>query len=112
MDYTDAEQHAGRRDALALIAAMHRGDDDAYNGILDMAGDRGCRAIAESLVYIAYGNMLRTIVAASQLPDDASEAITSADLAAIAAVPGLLDAVGAHLAEAQAELAAEPDCRA
>lgn len=107
MKYTGAEQHAASRDAMALIAAMHSGDDDAYKGILDMAGDRGCRAIAESLVYRTYSQMLRLQLAASLLPEDIQELIISGDLAEIASAPGLLESLTANLAAAQAELAAE-----
>jgi hypothetical protein len=107
MEYTDAEQHAARRDALALIAAMHRGDDDAYNGILGLAGERGCRGIAETLVYRCWSQTLRLMLAASLLPEDMQQLVISGDLGDIAGVPGLRDSVGAQLAAAQAELGAE-----
>lgn len=113
MDYTRDERRNATRDALSLLRAMHEGNDDLYYAVLDTAGDRGRRGIAEALVNLACDSMLRLFAAVNQLPTEDRTAILSADHAELATIPGLSKALSANLEALQAELAAEDlPCRA
>ena len=107
-DWTEDEVTDARRDVAALLHAdldRKQGDIDA---ILDGAGDRGSRCIAETLLGLAADLLVRLTVAVPHIADDRMQQLVSgADSSVFMEQLDIRRAVEENIARVQGEIIAE-----
>ena len=102
-EWSKAEEDDGKRDVAALLRAALNGDQGGIEAVLDGAGDRGVRAIAETLLALAIDLMARLTGAVDSIEDDGKRAVVMrADAAVLLlAEPEFRAAVEANIARTQ-----------
>ena len=104
-DWSAAEVTDAGRDIAALLRASIDGRHDDTAAILDGAGDRGTRCIAETLLAMTADFMIRLTVAVSVVEDEpVLKLIGSDDHEALLADPDIRAAVEVNLARVQASI--------
>jgi hypothetical protein len=104
-DWSAAEVADAGRDVGALLRASIEGRHADTSAILDGAGDRGTRCIAETLLAMTADFMIRLTVAVSVVEDNpVLELVGSADHEALLADPDIRAAVEVNLARVQAAI--------
>lgn len=108
--WSEEEVGEARRDVAALLRASIADDQEGIAAILDGAGDRGTRAVAETLVAMFADLVVRftvTAAIAGEAVGEDSPALRLAlqgDTAVLTAEPAIRAAVEENLARVQGEI--------
>jgi hypothetical protein len=101
MDYTADEGNDARRDMMALVRSQHEDDAEAADAILNGAGERGLKVLAELLAHAFYGMLAQRTFAVSMLPKDKAAIMDTTPIGDILSDPQLREAVRVSLATSQ-----------
>jgi hypothetical protein len=101
--WTGAEVADAGRDVIALLRAQVAGSHGDIDAVLDSAGDRGVRAVAETFLGLSADLIARLTFAVLLIEDDQTRELPgTVDYAAIMADPDLRQAVEENVARLQA----------
>lgn len=106
-DWREDEIADARRDIAALLRASLDGKQGDIDAILDGAGDRGTRGIAETLLGLASDSIVRLTVAVGLIADENEEtwkAIATMDTGILTGEPDIRQAVEANIVRVQGEI--------
>jgi hypothetical protein len=107
-DWREDEVRDARRDVAALLRASIAGKQGDIDVILDGAGGRGTRCIAETLLAMTAETIPRWTLAVSLIEDDRTRSVAATtDADVILAEPELRAAVEANIERVQGDIIGE-----